>query len=31
VATRFATHPRIAERVRRLRVLDDDQALGLAA
>jgi hypothetical protein len=29
--TRRATHPPIAERVCRLRALDHDQALGLAA
>jgi Zn-dependent protease with chaperone function len=31
VATVFAMHPPIAGRVRRLRALDDDQAIGLAA
>jgi Zn-dependent protease with chaperone function len=31
VATLFATHPPMAERVCRLRAVDDDQALGLAA
>jgi Zn-dependent protease with chaperone function len=31
VATLFMTDPPIAERMCRLRALDDDQALGLAA